>query len=1186
MKKRTLGILFVLLALVQFFLPWAITLSSPLLLSTNTAHAQQTNTATTTPKIGYQPYAGTNSDISGIVFVYVDVPESTGLYYGTDVDFYVNTGNYENKQGADTIFTEIIDSDSNDPDDMDWEIEVLTINGQSYRRHYYLYGIEKSDEADFPLYISALNDDANDAVFEETTLTLKTYLGPTLPQNILNTFDGVGKDATGELSKVFSVTAQANARLSDVDNAKIVGEFKISIVNKYSKWQDTGTDNSGKNKADNSDDYGGWDYVYDSDLDREPRTSSGLTPTNSGSTTRGQNIDFDGFILDISTSADFKGNDTKSININPLILDNFQALLNAGTIQLTVVSDFQAGLSEITKIGEALPLANGLSENTTYYYRVRVYPDWSGVEPAYIAVSGSLAVPAKSSLTVIQNSRNDSELTEKSGQADSLSWLPECDALSASTWFTGCLVRAFYYLLFVPTSYMLALAGMVLDWILSYSISSGAYKAGYIVDGWRFIRDVCNLFFIFILIYLAFKLILNIGHGTKQLIVNTIIVATVINFSYPVTTVIIDASNITARQLYYNAFQRKAESTGKPLGLSETIVQGYDAQRLVLEADAVSDSDIEGNKGSVFMILLIGVIFNIVAMVVFLKIAVQFIYRIVGLVFAIILSPLAIFSFSLSSEQRGKMSMVGFEGWVNGLVKDAFKAPVFLFLILLLVLFVNSNPFDSVFKTETSGIDWWMSFIIPFMMMMAFLYLIYSVTKSMTSSLAEMAGGLIMKGVSAVASVGMGVATGGAAMLGRGTIGKMAAQGASKMRSSNMKDTWYNRAMLRGLDRTAKSSFDVRQTKLGNVVAKETGMDMDAATRGVDKVTGFFGRPMGISTALTAGGYKAAQDRKRERAIKRSNLLKHNEGLENDLKDQKSGIEDEIKGMETENEGVKNELKILTANLKKFNDAFEKEEKKIDKQFDTELGDRNRDIQSSDQLINSLKSQLLGAKTPEEKRNIEEAISKEEGNRQNLVIARNSVETKRQAEKDRIRQELEGDETRFGKDFNRANTKAKITELEGQQATINKNIEKKKFGEEIIGPDGKKTRVGGLAEIDRSIERVKNDRKLRVTLNYERKKTGDKIEVKTYEEHFKELFGEAYEAEAIKHLGGGTEGTPEWKEAKEKWEKLRTIAHTGYTVDKSGKKKEVSHLVDEDFNPEEYKNKYKEPPAKDFNINL
>lgn len=538
----------------------------------------------------------------------------------------------------------------------------------------------------------------------------------------------------------------------------------------------------------------------------------------------------------------------------------------------------------------------------TYYARLYSYrADKNGVDEGAHSPTKSYTMPTD--INEISQIARDGAIIEN-GQEKELvtdpAWLPACGLgfwPAADGSITGCAIQIFYYLIFVPTAYLLAAAGTVLDFILVYAISPTAYKAQYIVDSWKFVRDICNLFFIFMMIYLAFKLILSIGSHTKQLIVNTLIVAAVINFSYPLTTVIIDISNITARQLYYNSFPKEDASNGKPYGLSSTVSQGYNPQQIVIDGLDKNSNDIkdtkENNKGTIFMILLMGVIFNVVAIIIFLKIALLFIYRILGLVFAIILSPFAVFSFSMDKEQRSKLKMVGFDTWLSGLLQDAFKAPVFLFFMLIMVLFIKHNPFKAAFGSDVNGIEWWASLIIPFMLLIGFLNLVHSVTKSMSSSLAEMAGGVVMKGVGAIA----GIAAGGAALAGSSLIGK----GMTKLAGSSMGQRIMDKAAtgtglggfiarqqakaIRGMQ---AGSFDLRQNSVANAVSKATGMNFNLGASAI-----------GLGTAKTAGGFVESVERKNKKREEFAKMLEWNKDLADKLKNKKADKDKEKEDAET-----------------------------------------------------------------------------------------------------------------------------------------------------------------------------------------------------------------------------------------------------------------------------------------------
>jgi len=72
-----------------------------------------------------------------------------------------------------------------------------------------------------------------------------------------------------------------------------------------------------------------------------------------------------------------------------------------------------------------------------------------------------------------------------------------------------------------------------------------------IYDIWRTIRDISGLFIIFALLYAAIELILGITKPNfKDLIKNIVIAGILINFSFFMTSVLIDASNIVSLAIY------------------------------------------------------------------------------------------------------------------------------------------------------------------------------------------------------------------------------------------------------------------------------------------------------------------------------------------------------------------------------------------------------------------------------------------------------------------------------------------------------------------------------------------------------------------------------------------------------------------------------------------------------------
>ena len=72
---------------------------------------------------------------------------------------------------------------------------------------------------------------------------------------------------------------------------------------------------------------------------------------------------------------------------------------------------------------------------------------------------------------------------------------------------------------------------------------------------WVTVRDIFNLGFIFGLIWIGFKMILNSDDsGTRRWLVYLIMAALLVNFSLFITKFVVDVANITAAQIAQNGF--------------------------------------------------------------------------------------------------------------------------------------------------------------------------------------------------------------------------------------------------------------------------------------------------------------------------------------------------------------------------------------------------------------------------------------------------------------------------------------------------------------------------------------------------------------------------------------------------------------------------------------------------------
>ena len=441
--------------------------------------------------------------------------------------------------------------------------------------------------------------------------------------------------------------------------------------------------------------------------------------------------------------------------------------------------------------------------------------------------------------------------------------------------FKGCVAWFPYTLIFRPTSAVFSVSGMIFDFAFGYSVQDKSYRSTFVVEGWGIVRDFCNMFFIFILLYIAFGTILNLHNvKTKEMIINVVIIGLLINFSLFATHVIIDASNILARVFYNSETIKiiekntdgslKEVDTGEYLKLSEAIVSKINPQELILKAGMVGNIPDKGGMseevgageislGTLVLVILLASIVNIVGIIVFISVALIFIGRVIGLWLAMIFVPFAFFTYTVPSLQD--LEMVGWKKWWPETIKMAFLAPVFMFFMYLIVKFLNLK-LDLISTAGKSSMDLVVAILLPFAFIMILLWKAKDIAKKMSGTM----GQSITNVIAAVGGVALGAGLGGVAMAMRGTVGRAGSALANSERVKGWEKKGYlGAATLRDVGKFAgKASLDVRGIKIGG---KNIG---DATGMKVGKVK--------------EGGFEKIKEERIEGRVKRAKELEMGEG--------------------------------------------------------------------------------------------------------------------------------------------------------------------------------------------------------------------------------------------------------------------------------------------------------------------
>jgi hypothetical protein len=295
-------------------------------------------------------------------------------------------------------------------------------------------------------------------------------------------------------------------------------------------------------------------------------------------------------------------------------------------------------------------------------------------------------------------------------------------------------------------------------------LSIGQFKS--VVDSagitlaWTTIRDIINISFIFVLLYISITTILgSAGPKQKATIAHVVIAALLINFSLFFTRIAIDAGNYVAVALF--------NKTGGTLG--QASVNFMQATKIT---SVFNLSFTLTSQTSKLIVMYTQMIFGIMLIWAFASAAFLFLGRMVVLLFLMATSPIgfvgdAIPWFKEYSDQ-----------WKKTLFGQIMVAPIFfLFMIIINEFLKNANKIN-ILANGVWGDTYKLGPIIYYAIVLAFLIIAVKVTKKMSGEVGNMAIKLIKAAVAAVAIAVTGgtlLAAGGiAAAAGKTGMGRFA----------------------------------------------------------------------------------------------------------------------------------------------------------------------------------------------------------------------------------------------------------------------------------------------------------------------------------------------------------------------------------------------------------------------------
>lgn len=208
-------------------------------------------------------------------------------------------------------------------------------------------------------------------------------------------------------------------------------------------------------------------------------------------------------------------------------------------------------------------------------------------------------------------------------------------------------------------------------------------------EGWKLMRDLCNMFFIVILLIISFATILKLeSYSYKKWLGKLVIAAILINFSKTITGILIGFSQVVMLT-FVSAFKDAvAGNLAQGLHLKEMMSVSLSKETKFITDNSGNSGGVAGDAAdalTVFGTLFLALALILVLVVVMLIIIVVLVGRIVSLWVLVILSPVA---YLLQASPFGQKYA---KQWWQELGKNLISGPVLAFFLWLAFLTIQKS---------------------------------------------------------------------------------------------------------------------------------------------------------------------------------------------------------------------------------------------------------------------------------------------------------------------------------------------------------------------------------------------------------------------------------------------------------------------------------------------------------------
>lgn len=405
-----------------------------------------------------------------------------------------------------------------------------------------------------------------------------------------------------------------------------------------------------------------------------------------------------------------------------------------------------------------------------------------------------------------------------------------------------CALQSFLVTILAGVEYVFIGLMQAGAWLFDAAIQQTIVQFGQIYTGdvaqnieaaWTSIRDLANILIIGFFVFIAISIILGLQeYGQKKLIARVVIVAILINFSFLFTTLVINASNLTAKSIYDSAIAPKVDAGdgSSAKGLASRFEQMLGIATLKSdEYQVISNLNQEFNSGvgALFLHVFTVIVFCTLAAVAFFYAMILLYMRVIVLLLLLVVSAGAFATYLAPSFAE---SETGWAGWWHALLNNAFFAPLLMLFFAMSVRVAGSiaqnreGSLASVLDKAPQGtsVSAMTSFVIVLGLFVAGVYIASRLASGIASRAASFGTALPLAMTARAAAFPMRQIIGGRSAARAEATGEemkskareLAAMAPDDARRKGAEREWMRLSRQKGRqDWLAKSSFDLMNTK-------------------------------------------------------------------------------------------------------------------------------------------------------------------------------------------------------------------------------------------------------------------------------------------------------------------------------------------------------------------------------------